>query len=256
MTLAHRQQKRQTLSTRLPLRIISHASGIVKNRRADTSLLPVVAEELVRPRNTKKATTPKADTASALESMTLNMTVAQRVARRRRTPVVPFVPRKAKAPTRAVTRAMVRRRAAPVFSTASLLDPDEVALRAALQKPRTNLAKYSNRLPQTSLPTEGPAARINNDFDDESDEENPPVREGWSSGDLQDEKKRRLEVFNARPKGREALHLCDGCQEAIVGTRYECKHCDNFDLCRDCYTQPTVTYEHQHSAGETVVREL
>jgi hypothetical protein len=137
------------------------------------------------------------------------------------------------------------------------MDPAEMALSAAMmpQRPQTKLDNDPNGPHyQTNLPGEGPAARIINDSDEGSDEENRPVREGWSSSDLQDEKKRRLEVFNAHEKGDEALYQCDECFEAIVSTRYECRYCDNFDLCRDCYTQPTVTFEHQHATGDMVVR--
>lgn len=232
--------------------------------------MPVIAEEadrspaLARTQSTEATATQNTAPTSALESMTLNMTVAQRVALRRRKPVTPFIQRKAKATTKAATkatRAVLRRRAAPVFGTASLFDRDEMALMAALKKkkPQMSLINQSNGiLSQRTLPTEGPIARITNNVDEgsdeESDEENRPVREGWSFGDLRDEKKRRLEVFNAREKGHEALHQCDSCSEVIISTRYECKYCDNFDLCRDCYTQPTVTFKHQHAADETVVR--
>jgi hypothetical protein len=259
------REKTRAVETSLPLRLMSRASGITKTRSGESSLMPIIAEEadrslaLVRTQNTEDTATQNAAPTSALESMTLNMTVAQRVAWRRRKPGTPFIQRKTRATTKAATkatRAVLRRRAAPVFGIASLLDPDEVALISALKKkPQMSLINQPNELlAQTALPTEGPAAKISNKSDDESDEENPPVREGWSSADLGDEKNRRLEVFNAREKGHEALHQCDEYFEAIVGTRYECKYCDNFDLCRDCYTQPTVTFEHQHAPGKTIVR--
>jgi hypothetical protein len=251
---------------------MSHTSGITKTR-SGASLMPIIAEEtdrsltLTRSERTKGTSTQNTAPVSALESTTMKTTVAQRVALRRRNPGTPFIQRKTRTTMKAATkatRAILRRRAAPVAGAESLalMDPDEMALLAAmrLQKPQTKLQQqdYLNGLlSQTNLPTEGPAAsitRFTNDFDEESDEENPPVRESWSFGGLEDEKKRRLKFFNAVPKDHEALHQCDGCTEAIVSTRYECKFCDNFDLCIDCYTQPTVTFEHQHADGETVVR--
>jgi hypothetical protein len=254
------------VNTELPLRPFSHASGISKARRGDSFLMPAIAEgadpgvAVVRSRPTKVAATPPTDHASTLESLVLDMTVAQRVAQRRRKPVNPFIARRTRVTTKATmkaTNAVVRRSRAPVFGAASLMDSAEMELSAAMmpQRPQTRLDNDPNGPRyQTNLPGEGPAARIINDSDEGSDEENSPVREGWSSGDLQNEKKRRLEVFNAHEKGDEALHQCDECFEAIVSTRYECKYCDNFDLCRDCYTQPTVTFEHQHASDDMVVR--
>jgi hypothetical protein len=267
MTLTIREKTR-AVDTSHPLRLMSHASGITKTRSGASSSMPIIAEEtgrslaLTRSQRTKGTSTQNTAPTSTLEPMALKMTVAQRVALRRRNPGTPFIQRKTRATTKAATkatRAILCRREAPVASAESLalMDPDEMALIAAtrLQKPQTKLHNHLNGLlPQTDFSAEGPAARTTNHFDDESDEENPPVRESWSFGGLEDEKKRRLKIFNAVSKDHEALHQCDGCTEAIVSTRYECKFCDNFDLCIDCYTQPTVTFEHQHADGETVVR--
>jgi hypothetical protein len=260
------REKTRAVDTSLPLRLMSHASGITKTR-SGASLMSIIAEEtdrsltLARSQRIKGTSTQNTAPISALESTTMNMTVAQRVTLRRRNPGTPFIQRKTRATTKAATkatRAILRRRAAsvPGAESLALMDPDEMALIAAmrLQKPQTKLQNHLNGLlPQTDFSAEGPAARTTNNFDDESDEENRPVRESWSFGGLEDEKKRRLKIFNAVPKDHEALHQCDGCTEAIVSTRYECKFCD-FDLCIDCYTQPTVTFEHQHPDGETVVR--
>jgi hypothetical protein len=254
-------------SLSLPLRIMSQASNIAKARRGDSISMPVIAEgaepglAVVRSRATKPAATRKTDHTSALESSMLGMTIAQRVAYRRRKSVNAFIPRKARTTIKATAkarRAAVLRSRVSVFGAASLMDPAEMALSAALKKPQGRTSNHLSEIPlQTSLPTDGPAAKINNDSDKddgESDEENRPVREVWSSADLRDEKERRLEIFNAHEKGCEALGQCGGCQEPIVGTRYECKFCDSFDLCRDCYTLPTVTFEHQHAADDLVVR--
>jgi hypothetical protein len=251
----------------LPLRIMSHASSVAKDRRGDSIVMPAIAEgaepgpAVIRSRTTKTAATRKTDHTSALESLTLGMTVAQRVAHRRRKSVNAFIPRKARATIKVTAkdrRAAVLRSKVSVFGAAGLMDPAEMALSAAMKKPQSKTFKHLSEIPsQTSLPTEGPAAKINNDSDkddEESDEENRPVREVWSSADLRDEKERRLEIFNAHEKGCEALSQCGGCQEPIVDTRYECKFCDSFDLCRDCYTLPTVTFEHQHAADDLVVR--
>jgi hypothetical protein len=146
------REKNQAVSTRLPLRPLSHAGGVTKNRRTDSSLMPVIAEgadpglKVVRPRKSRIAARPTRDHTSALESLTLNMTVAQRVAWRRRQPATVFISHKTRAATKTATkatRAVVRRRTAPVFGAASLapVDLDEVALSAALtlHKPQTNL---------------------------------------------------------------------------------------------------------------------
>jgi len=258
-------------SLSLPLRIMSQASNIAKARRGDSILTPAIAEgaepglAVVRSRATKPAATRKTDHTSALESSMLGMTIAQRVAYRRRKSVNAFIPRKARTTIKATAKARrtaVLRSRVSVFGAASLMDPAEMALSAALKKPQGRTSNHLSEIPlQTSLPTDGPAAKINNDSDEddeerdeESDEENRPVREVWSSADLRDEKERRIETFNAHEKGCEALGQCGGCQEPIVGTRYECKFCDSFDLCRDCYTLPTITFEHQHAADDLVVR--
>jgi tetratricopeptide (TPR) repeat protein len=37
---------------------------------------------------------------------------------------------------------------------------------------------------------------------------------------------------------------CDGCTESIVGERYRCLVCDNFDLCRACHDKPFLSDTH------------
>lgn len=54
-----------------------------------------------------------------------------------------------------------------------------------------------------------------------------------------------------RPDG-EAVHLqvyCDGCkQNPLIGQRYKCRQCYNFDLCSACNAMPAGTY---HAAEHT-----
>ncbi|KAG2393443.1 hypothetical protein C9374_006974 [Naegleria lovaniensis] len=39
--------------------------------------------------------------------------------------------------------------------------------------------------------------------------------------------------------------VCDGCQiKDWMGKRYKCKDCDNFDLCEDCYNNPSIREQH------------
>jgi len=38
---------------------------------------------------------------------------------------------------------------------------------------------------------------------------------------------------------------CDGCElDTIIGTRYKCTSCDNYDLCESCYTQSVHNLAH------------
>jgi len=145
------REKTRNVNTRLPLRLMPHRSGITKNRTGNAPLMPNKTEGVAETRNTRLAATTQTDHTSALESLTLNMTVAQRVAWRRKKPGIPFIPRKTRETMKTAkkaTRAVVRRHAAPVFGAASLpqVDPDEMALSAALKKPHTKVLNCSNRL--------------------------------------------------------------------------------------------------------------
>mmetsp|Transcript_10059 Transcript_10059/g.17678 ORF Transcript_10059/g.17678 Transcript_10059/m.17678 type:complete len:432 (+) Transcript_10059:388-1683(+) len=41
--------------------------------------------------------------------------------------------------------------------------------------------------------------------------------------------------------------FCDGCKKSpIVGTRYHCTICENFDLCEDCFVAPIAMHEPSH----------
>ena len=42
--------------------------------------------------------------------------------------------------------------------------------------------------------------------------------------------------------------VCDNCEYPLIGRRYRCICCDDFDLCRDCFTAPIRL---QHSPGST-----
>jgi len=247
------REKAQTVNTSLPLRPMSHTSGITKNRRGNNLPMPIIAEEGVA--NSAAASSGKARSASTSHAdPASNITGAQRVTRRkRRQSVGPFITH------RNITRASLRpRRPAPVYDEAELasIDPAEAALSAALQKkPQVKLAACSSGLsPQVQDPTEAVNWNIANGTEFESDEEVEPEKEHWSAEDLKDEKNRRLHVFNAREKGFGAIRLCHSCGEHITGTRYECRYCVNFDLCIDCYTNPATTYKHQHEAGGRVFR--
>ena len=42
---------------------------------------------------------------------------------------------------------------------------------------------------------------------------------------------------------------CDVCKKTdIVGLRYKCMYCADYDLCQDCWNTPTIKYSHEHKA--------
>ena len=53
-------------------------------------------------------------------------------------------------------------------------------------------------------------------------------------------------------------YVCDGCdKEPIVGWRYNCQICEDFDYCEDCYKKEKKhATEHNFSklAGETPIQ--
>lgn len=59
--------------------------------------------------------------------------------------------------------------------------------------------------------------------------------------------KHDLRVLDSANGGVRHIHvLCDGCnKEPIVGTRWHCLTCPNFDLCTTCYMADTHDVEHQ-----------
>lgn len=34
-------------------------------------------------------------------------------------------------------------------------------------------------------------------------------------------------------------YMCDGCEKPVVGLRYSCKQCGDYDLCSECYPKPS-----------------
>ena len=42
---------------------------------------------------------------------------------------------------------------------------------------------------------------------------------------------------------------CDMCKKNdIVGLRYKCMYCADYDLCQDCWNTPSIKYSHEHKA--------
>merc|ERR1711991_182252 len=51
-------------------------------------------------------------------------------------------------------------------------------------------------------------------------------------------------------EGGEGLHVhqaaCDRCKKQIVGTRYKCGSCRDFDLCPSCYPMRVMWHDDEH----------
>ena len=66
--------------------------------------------------------------------------------------------------------------------------------------------------------------------------------------DIKEEDKKHKE--NKDNNKRKEIHyriICDGCNmEPIMGKRYRCKVCDNFDLCEKCYENNKTNMNHKH----------
>lgn len=62
--------------------------------------------------------------------------------------------------------------------------------------------------------------------------------------------KRFDEYMCERPKGKFVTHhyiRCDGCDKyPLVGPRYHCMECDNFDLCASCFDNSQIQHGDEH----------
>lgn len=253
------------------------------------------------------------DMSRALDSMELKETVAERVARRRRTAASPFVPRKPNYKGALVNRK--RRSQEPVFGMASLMGPDEQTLVLALQEARKPKVKFSPFV--EALP--GPPARVtrasakkivkeefcvcksasddtliqckfcvklfhpvcvgkglHGEDGQQGDRQHAArlsdanyyrehggftcpdcdekwfTKKRWTTRKFEAEKRRREKLFAAKDSlgihGR-PMH-CKNCHDQISSRRYECKGCDNFNLCRKCFSDPYVSSKHEHEDDE------
>lgn len=122
---------------------------------ADQSQAVVTSDDL-----NAAATPPMNVDDLTVNSLNLNGTVAQRVARRRRGPVDPFIPKKP-----LYKKALVRRKPAPapVFGMASLMTADEAKLVTALGRkvPQTRMATTSDNLPVPDLDPQNEDVHMN-----------------------------------------------------------------------------------------------
>ncbi|XP_071103664.1 next to BRCA1 gene 1 protein-like [Haliotis cracherodii] len=55
----------------------------------------------------------------------------------------------------------------------------------------------------------------------------------------------RKESRSSHPLYLHEKILCDKCQKTIIGPRYKCGNCPNFDLCEDCEGKPGI-HDHDH----------
>jgi len=50
---------------------------------------------------------------------------------------------------------------------------------------------------------------------------------------------------------KESIHFrvqCDGCgKHPIIGDRYKCNDCENFDFCKECYEKLKINHPPEHS---------
>ena len=50
-------------------------------------------------------------------------------------------------------------------------------------------------------------------------------------------------------------YRCDGCQETpIIGIRYHCKVCDNFDYCENCMIKEQYNHKHEFEKIENAYK--
>lgn len=77
----------------------------------------------------------------------------------------------------------------------------------------------------------------------------------WAEG--QAENVRRGRIFQQRldvARTGANTRICDHYNGQIVGNRYECKHCEGFDLCQNCYVDPAISSMHQHADDDMVLK--
>jgi len=319
--LAHRPKTDETLHD-------------AKRRRANDPGDEIEADEshaVVKSDDPSATTNPNTDTALTVENLSLNGTVAQRVARRRRAVVSPFIPRKQPINPKAMVRK--KPRPAPVFGLASLMPTAEVNLVVALRKekaeaPQVKVAENLEGLPKPALDplvenkTEeeenyeadvkvandtvcvcgsvasdtlvqcssctriyhpiciGKGVQDHAPYQDDRreqamledakfyrknggftcthcDDKALAAKQQWAPNELRAERIRRQKLFVTKHKlnqGETMPRECDHCQQEIISTRYECRYCENFDLCRECFGDPAVSSLHQHAAGDMQMR--
>lgn len=83
-----------------------------------------------------------------------------------------------------------------------------------------------------------------------------PSRRTYSWEEDQAEQRRRARVFQMRfdkIRSGGSIYVCDHCHQQIIGTRYECKFCEGFDLCRACFMNPGISSQHQHAEGDMML---
>ncbi|KAL1587861.1 hypothetical protein WHR41_03538 [Cladosporium halotolerans] len=282
---------------------------------------------LLRKENNIMAPPPSRGT--EITPSTSDGTIAQRVARRRREPVDPFIPRR---PSRLQMirdlQRNLRRRPLPVFGKPSLavMDPAEARLVAALKKPQATIVTDMYDL--DNVPENGESTKharrperpkrgnycvckveadtnmvpcvdcskvfhpnclgkglqhrheyrghdiliniarkcdadhygASKDFTCRAcdfSRMHSPANKGAFLVPLYEESQRRPSVFQTKVEthsGKRPLHICDSCDRRITTTRYECKYCDDLDLCRDCYSDPAVSSKHQHAKSDKILR--
>lgn len=62
---------------------------------------------------------------------------------------------------------------------------------------------------------------------------------------------RDVEEKDLRAKGIHRNYICDGCgMNPLVGVRYHCLECDNFDFCSNCMEEKKNEHKHQFEKVE------
>ena len=80
--------------------------------------------------------------------------------------------------------------------------------------------------------------------------------------DIQEDKKEenKNEIKEEKKEQNKVVHhcyICDGCgMNPIVGKRYNCKNCSNFDFCEKCYKKNRKNHGHEFKLIEKPVFEL